>query len=49
MTEVELKAIFAFLHHEFNKDDLLVELLEIIGYKKITKLYQEEQEYFWYS
>lgn len=23
MTEVELKAIFAFLHHEFNKDDLL--------------------------
>lgn len=23
MTEVELRAIFAFLHHEFNKDDLL--------------------------
>lgn len=23
MTEVELKAVFAFLHHEFNKDDLL--------------------------
>lgn len=23
MTEVELKAIFAFLHHEFNKDNLL--------------------------
>ena len=23
MTEVELRAIFAFLHHEFNKDNLL--------------------------
>ena len=23
MTELELKAIFAFLHHEFNKDNLL--------------------------
>lgn len=30
-------------------DDLLVELLERIGYKNLTKLYQEEQEYFWYA
>ena len=30
-------------------DDLLNELLNDIGYEEIVKMYNEAQEYFWYS
>lgn len=30
-------------------DDLLIELLEKLGYKELVKLYKEAQKFFWYA
>lgn len=35
------------LHVEM--DDLILELLENLGYEDIVKIYKEKQEYFWYA
>lgn len=35
------------IHGQF--DEVLIELLNELGYKKITEIYEEESENFWYA